>query len=129
MAHTYARILWNIIEGGRQPKKAVAALHDILLQHGRAELLPHIARAFARIAAREEQKNAFTLTVAREKDRREALSGAKEVLGELGVKPSEVTARVDDSIIGGWRLEGRERLVDASFKKHLLALYNRATQS
>ena len=36
--------------------------------------------------------------------------------------------RVDDSLIGGWRLEGRERLIDASYKELLLSIYNRATQ-
>ena len=40
----------------------------------------------------------------------------------------DVDVALDDSLIGGWRLEGRGNLVDASFKKSLLDMYNRTTQ-
>jgi F0F1-type ATP synthase delta subunit len=80
-----------------------------------------------RIAARERAKNAVTLTLARAKDERAAQSAVKGLLKEMGVSPKDIAVQLDESLIGGWRLEGRERLVDASFKKDLLSLYNRVT--
>jgi F0F1-type ATP synthase delta subunit len=127
MESSYAQALWKVIAGGMTPKKAVDSLHESLAARGRTALMPRIARAFARIAEREEGKSGVTLSVAREKDERKAKSAAKEALENLGVKPADVSVAVDDSLIGGWRLEGRETLVDASFKKQLLDLYARAT--
>ena len=52
----------------------------------------------------------------------------KDLLKDMGADTHEVETKVDTSLIGGWRLEGRENLVDASFKKHLLTVYNRVTK-
>ena len=73
-------------------------------------------------------KNGITLTVAREKDERSAKSAVKDVLADMNASTKDVSVKVDESLIGGWRLEGREMLVDASWKKSLLSIYNRATQ-
>jgi F0F1-type ATP synthase delta subunit len=127
MEHSYAQALWQLIERGMTPKKAVDSLRDSLAASGRLALLPRIGRAFARIAARNEGKNGVVLSVAREKDERKAKAAAKELLQEMGVSPSEVTVVTDESLIGGWRLEGRERVADASYKRQLLDIYSRAT--
>lgn len=127
MEQAYAQALWKMVEEGVEPKEAVAKLREVLARHGRETLLPRIGRAFARIAARERAKSAVVLSVAREKDARNAKQEAAGVLRELAAGAEDVEIRVDDSLIGGWRLEGRERLVDASYKKSLLSIYNRAT--
>ena len=128
MDKTYAHILWQLVEKGMQPKKAVRSLFEVLSKHGRTSLMPHIARAFSRIAQREGDKNTLVLTIAQEKDRRTATAHAKDTIHDTGVNSKDVDVRIDASLIGGWRLEGKERLIDASFKKYLLSLYNRATQ-
>jgi F0F1-type ATP synthase delta subunit len=129
MHETYAQALWQMIERGTKPKDAIAKLRANLALQAREALLPKIAKAFVRIAQRFEAQNGLVLTVAREKDERAALREAKQLLSEMDVESKGVTTSVDDSIIGGWRLEGRGLLLDASFKKYLLSLYNRATQS
>jgi len=108
------------------PKKAVDALHESLVVRGRQALMPRIAGAFSRIAARDQGRNGIVLSIAHESDERKAMREAKEVLSEMGASASDVSVNVDDSLIGGWRLEGREMLVDASFKKSLLEMYNRS---
>jgi F0F1-type ATP synthase delta subunit len=116
-----------MIESGSTPSKAVHALRDALKAHGRESLLPRVARAFQRLSAREEAKTSVTLTVAREHDERSAAKAAREILAQHGIEAGDLKTRVDDTIIGGWRLEGREILVDASYKQQLLDLYNRVT--
>ena len=127
MEHAYAEALMKLIEGGMQPKKAVRSLAESLQRAGRLALLPKICRAFARLTERTAAKQTVTLSVAREKDIRKALTQAKDALKQLGTKSGDVVSRVDDTLIGGWRLEGRERLVDTSWKKDLLSIYNRST--
>lgn len=128
MQEAYAQALWKLIRS-KNPKEAVHALHEMLVRLGRASLLPKIGRVFARIAERDRARNDVVLRVAREKDERTAHKAIKEILAEMKVDSKDVATRVDDTLIGGWRLEGREHLVDSSFKKHLLSIYNRATQS
>ena len=128
MENAYAQALWQLVEKGMQPSKAIAALREALEKSGRVSLLPRIGRAFARLGARDERKNGLVLSVAREKDAHRAERAAKEYLKVMNTD-ADLRIVVDDSLIGGWRLEGREVLVDASFKKQLLDIYQRATRT
>ena len=129
MEEAYAQALWEIVEKGKDPRGAVRALHASLVMNGREGLMPRIARMFARLAARKEQVDSVVLTVAHEGDVRRAEREAGDAIRAVGVELSRVAVKTDGLLIGGWRLEGRETLVDASFRKQLLALYNRATKS
>lgn len=126
MEQAYAQALWQMVERGTAPSKAVHALAAMLKEHGREALLPRIARAFERLAQREARKDDVVLTVAREKDLAHAKKEVKEVLSSLGIESSDLKTQVDDSLIGGWRLEGKEHLVDASYKQQLLNIFNSA---
>lgn len=126
--YAYAKALQRAVESGKTPKAAVTALHEILTRRGRTALLPRIARAFTRIAAREHGKNTLMLSVAGT-HATHAKKEAKEVLATLNMDTDDIETVTDESLIGGWRLEGKEYLVDASFKKHLLSIYNRAISS
>jgi F0F1-type ATP synthase delta subunit len=128
MEQAYAQALWQMVEKGKTPQEAVGALKKLLDVRGRAALLPRIAKAFRRLAAREAGRNNFTLTVAREKDAKSALRAVEKVLTELKIADVDVCEVVDESLIGGWRLEGRGVLIDNSWKKALLSIYNRVTQ-
>ncbi|OGG59697.1 hypothetical protein A3C86_01910 [Candidatus Kaiserbacteria bacterium RIFCSPHIGHO2_02_FULL_49_16] len=128
MDKAYAKALWNILEGGAKPKGALNTLHESLKARGRLGLLPKIARAFALIAARAEAKNVVVLKVARKSDSRRALNEAGELLKDAGVRPSDVKIDIQENLIGGWRLEGRERLHDASHKAQLMDIYERVSE-
>jgi F0F1-type ATP synthase delta subunit len=71
----------------------------------------------------------MVLTVARSADEGRFAKKAKQVLEEMGMKVADLKTQVDDALIGGWRLEGRETLVDHSYKSQLLSMYNRATNA
>lgn len=132
MEQQYAQALWQMVEGGITPHKAVASLKEVLERHGRLALLTRIGRAFARLAEKEGNKNTMVLTIAREKDERHARGRVKETLAEIGADDQPALAglktQVDDSIIGGWRLEGRGMLVDNSYKSTLLQIYHKVTK-
>lgn len=126
METAYAQALWKMISGGETPKKVIASLYETLKRHRREALLPRIARAFRRLAMQARARDMLTLSIADEHATR-AKKEAKEILEMMHVDLSEVEVRTDPTLIGGWRLEGREHLYDASYKKFLLDVYNRAT--
>ena len=128
MEKMYAQALWQLVSNGMDAKQAVHAIHARLEKEGRAILMPRVGRAFARIAERESRKTDFTLTVAREEDLAHAKKDMKALTGDLGIDVDSLKTQVDDTLIGGWRLEGNEKLVDASYKKQLLDLYNSVTR-
>lgn len=118
MEQAYAQALWKAVEGGKSPKEAVHAVHAMLVRQGRVGLMPRIERALKRIAAREAAARP-KLFVAREKD-------AKLALEKSGLDESDVF--IDESLIGGWRLESLDKLVDNSYKSRLLEIYSSVTE-
>ena len=128
MERVYAEALWGMVEKGKAAHEAVAALKKMLEARGRTALLPRIGRAFQRLAAKEANKNTCTLTVACQKDAQQAVKEVEKVLTDLRIGETDVHEIVDESLIGGWRLEGRGILIDTSWKNSLLSIYNRVTQ-
>ena len=86
--------------------------------------MPRIAKAFERLAAREEARAKITLTIANQQDEQRA---RQEASGGSDLPKQRIEVEVNPTLIGGWRLEGQESLIDASYKKHLLAIYTAAT--
>ena len=127
MHELYAQALWEMVNEGKQPHDAVALLRKNLEAKGRSALMPKIAKAFERLAAKEARKNNVVLTIARQKDAHAAATAAKRMLEHNGLQEVTMEQKVDESLIGGWRLEGRGILVDHSWKKELLEIFERAT--
>ncbi len=120
MEQSYAHALMRLVENGKSPKDAVASIVKVLHSRGRDSLLSRVGRAFERLASRSALRGVTRITVARAED----AARAREVAGV-----SEASVRIDDSLIGGWRIEKSDTLLDASYKKHLLQMYNRATRA
>jgi F0F1-type ATP synthase delta subunit len=123
METAYAQALWNTVEKGIDPKKALAALYEKVIREGRGALLPRIARAFARIAQQSDNRTRTTVTIA--DPAHEALA-RREVTHTHG-DAKDIRVVIDPTLIGGWRLESGEQLTDASYKKQLLNIYRTVT--
>ena len=118
MEKAYAQALWELIQKGEKPKEAVTKIHTALASRGRASLMPAIGRAFERLAQRGAQKNRSVLVVARKGDEAKARK-------ESGATDAEL--KVDESLIGGWKLFDKGQLIDESWKSALLSIYHNAT--
>ncbi len=116
----YAHALVRLIAGGETPHKAVQKTHELLKTQKREHMFPHIARAFTRLMRIEQLKNRTVLTVAHSKDESRARK-------ESGAKDAELL--LDETLIGGWRLEAQGMLQDASWKHHLLNIYKNTTRT
>lgn len=120
MEKAYAQALWELIQKGEKPKEAVAKIQTALSEKGRAALMPAVGRAFERLAAREALKNRSVLVVARASDEAKARR-------ESGAKDAEI--RVDESIIGGWKLFDKGQMTDESWKSALVSIYQASTRT
>lgn len=109
----------RLIEQGTSPKDAVGAVTKALRARGREALVPRVGRAFERLATRAVERTQTRIMVARTEDAVHAQKAA-------GVSHAKVT--VDESLIGGWRIEKEGMLSDDSYKRHLLDIYHRATR-
>ncbi|MEK7509736.1 MAG: F0F1 ATP synthase subunit delta [Patescibacteria group bacterium] len=116
----YAHAILHMIKKGETPREAITRMHKALEAKGRVGLMPHIARAFRRLALKDANKSRSLLTVARVKDEQAAreASGARDA--ELAVDPT---------LIGGWTFEDKGTLTDASWKSSLLSIYRAATRT
>lgn len=110
----------RLIEKGDKPTEAVKKLHALLEKDGRTSLFPSIGRAFERLAAKTHAREKETLIVARKHDEAKARK-------ESGAKDADLV--IDEALIGGWRLEAGETLQDASWKNHLLNIYQNTTSA
>lgn len=122
LAQDYARALWRHLEKGAAPASAAKSLHALMKSRGHISLAPKVARAFRTLTDSVREKKTMRLYVGNSAD-------SKAALRECGVVEQEVETRVDDTLIGGWKLVGRGRIVDASYKRQLLAMYQRITNS
>lgn len=128
MEASYAQALWNIIQKGTSAETALKEFDATLTAAGRKNLWPKIAFAFRRLAEREATKSTLVLTIADSKHEAQSLKDARDAIAKLGLDASKIAVNIDTSLIGGWRLEGQEVLLDASYKKDLLTIYQAATK-
>lgn len=86
---------------------------------GHVSLLPQVARILARLPHKEEG----TLTVARKGDVKKFQSRVEQV----GGKSDGVRVVVDPSIVGGYIAQKGATLLDASYRRALVAIYQNVT--
>jgi F0F1-type ATP synthase delta subunit len=116
MEKLYAQVLWRILDNGMDHAHAVSSLAKVLKRDGRMALMPKIAKAFRRIAQAQAAKSP-RIFVARSAE----ITHAQKASGH-----PNASVTVDETLIGGWRLESAESIIDRSFKKYLLDIYNAA---
>lgn len=120
----YAKATYQAIEEGLSVQKAFAQLDVLLKKKGHTKLKAGILRALLSHTNRQQTSDAPTVTLAREKfwDKyRHEVARALEGLGVEG-KPTIVE---DTNIVGGYRVEYKDKLLDNTYKDKLLALYRK----
>lgn len=86
---------------------------------GYAPLLPRILSEYERINVTSEEKNVHVTMVKKHP--------YKELLASHGIE-GEAELTIDETLIGGYRIETESKLIDASYKNALLKLYHSITK-
>ena len=93
----------------------------VMTDNGRLPLVADMQAAYAQLAAVEEQILTVEVTTAVELDDSQ-LEGLRKRISEAVGQTAELTATVDERIIGGFVLRARGVLVDASVRRRLSEL-------
>lgn len=117
---SYALAITKAIKEGFDPTTAVKNFIEVLKRRGTLKLLPKVILQLEQIENRE-RAHLPTLSVANNSDFNAALKNS-------GVKESDVTKNIDETLIGGYKLEQNGKLTDTSHKKSLLELYYKITK-
>jgi F0F1-type ATP synthase delta subunit len=122
MEKTYAKVLWKLShQEGADLDALVTRLIEQLQTRGRMKLLPRILRELKKLEESSTESSAL-IEVATGKDALEALAFVKE-LGLPGIKD----AKVNPSLISGWRVRANGGLTDRSGKRALIDIYRSIT--
>ncbi len=119
----YADALIAMTERGANPKEAVAAFKRYAEARGMHGVMARLPAILDRRESAHKRRHEVAVSVAHERDAAHAKREAAEQMKELGVDTHAVHVRLDDTLIGGWRMEAHNTLIDNSFKKHLMSLY------
>jgi F-type H+-transporting ATPase subunit delta len=112
------RVLESMTAGGDE---LVSNFLNVLISHGRLELLVDAAEAFADRYRREQRELAVSLTTAVPIDDAQA-EGLRQKLESATGQTVTIRRTVDPSIVGGVVLRVRDLLVDASVRRRLEGL-------
>ena len=126
-AQQYAAALVHMVQKGATPHAAVQSLAHYLELRGMKNIYKRLPAFLSRLEAAHKGKNDVVLSVAQAHAGAHAKKEAQEHLASFGIEAHDVHVREDESLIGGWRLQGRGLVVDNSFKKHLLSFYEKLT--
>lgn len=117
----YTDALLRMVMNGTTSTQAVKSLFLHLKARGKQGMLRSIKSHLTRKGMALAHKEEAVLEIARVKDVEYAKKEATTYWDNRTI--SMPIVRIDESLIGGWRLIGGGTLVDNSFKKHLLEFY------
>jgi len=123
-ARAYAHALLRATEGvsDEEGERIVERLLGLLPRRGHRELLPRIVREYERLARAFARRDKPVMRVARAGEGAALRSRAARHLQSWGAKDTP-TEEVDETLVGGYRLEYRGNVADASYKRMLIDLY------
>lgn len=109
-------------EAGEIVKRFIA----LVRRAGHIRLLPKIVAAYERLQKIREKRSGAIVSIAKEQDAQIYDRAIKEAVGELRVSSETITLRTDETLIGGYRVTTRDKMIDRSFKRSLSTIYHRA---
>jgi F0F1-type ATP synthase delta subunit len=117
----YTEAMLALIGEGKKEADLLSSLFAVLTKKGHERLYPKILRTLLTRLERDAVRTSAQVTLARDEDASRFKKEIHEALLRLDTKDS--TVKIDPTIIGGYIAEAKEKRIDASYKKSLLALY------
>ncbi|OHA83419.1 MAG: hypothetical protein A2937_03815 [Candidatus Yonathbacteria bacterium RIFCSPLOWO2_01_FULL_47_33b] len=129
-ASWYAEALAGALVGKneKEAEKVVARFYEVIKAHGHTGLLPFIPAELEKIEARAQAHREATLVTADAKSRTK-WSHAYDHYYRETLLPLDATRKdvIDETIIGGYQIRTKDLLVDSSYKRSLIELYQKIT--
>lgn len=125
-ASWYAEALLGAL-AGKNEKEAGAVIgrfYEVIKAHGHVGLLPLIPAELEKIETRDKARREATLVTADTKSCTKWVH-AYDHYEKEGLLPQDTTRCdvVDETIIGGYQIRTKDLLIDSSYKRSLIELY------
>lgn len=129
IAQAYAHALYTLTQDdhGRNEQSTFENFVALLKKKGHIKLLPNILTSFEALLNSKRDETTLVMTCARKKDFAKFRAEFKEHFTHQDTDTSFTEEIIDNSIIGGFIIKRGDIVVDASYKKKLLTLYQSAT--
>ena len=121
-AENYAKALISAAKTEKDTDALLAHFLDVLKKRGVLGLLPKILTILEHAINRDKSQKA-TLVLARDSDKDKILEAVGDDFGKISTLKEDLNIKIDESIIGGYRLETSGDLIDESYKSRLLSIY------
>jgi len=128
LAESYAKAMYEVIEGGVSTPKAFERLDAVLVRRGHQKLKGPIVRTLSRYAKQKAVSDAPVVTVAIEssvKQFAKEIANAQKSFDATG----EPTVFTDERQVGGFTFQYKGKYLDRSYKGKLVKLYRNITTS
>ncbi len=128
MKKHYINAVVELLLQGNDPDAVLMNLKKVLQQKGHDALYAEILKGVETELSLQENKERPAIFVATEKD---SVTFKKEIgaeLSRLDAKASDATVTVDASLIGGFLITHKGKLINRSYKQQLLSLYRSITK-
>jgi F0F1-type ATP synthase delta subunit len=127
MKQAYITAIVKTLLEGKEVESVLKSTKQLLAKKGHECLWPAILQGTLRELEKSGQDNVPQVTVA--KDTKEQSSKILEALKTLGLEADATyDVSVDDSLIGGFIVRYKDRMIDASYKRALVDLYRNVTK-
>ncbi len=122
LINRYSALITNALRNGA-PKDFVQKLVIYMKAHGHLSILPAVVRRVERTGAAAP---AALVTVANATDAAALAPKIASALSTLGVE-GDYALSVDQNIVGGYSVVARHKVIDQTYRKALVDLYQRIT--
>lgn len=127
MKQAYITALVNTLLEGKEVDAVLASTKQLLTKKGHERLWPAVLHGALRELEKRGRADVPQVTLAKEIEEKSVK--ISEALKALGVEAGAAyDVSVDDSLIGGFIVRYKDRMIDASYKRALVDLYRKVTK-
>jgi len=126
MKKAYVTALVESVLAGKPVEEVLRELKALLVRRGHERLWSQVLKAAQRELEVKERRDTPELTLAKAGVVDESAIAA--ALKALGAATADYTTTVDETLVGGFTLRVRGLLLDKSYKRALLKLYEQITK-
>ena len=126
MKQAYITALTEALLNTKDIDGALSSTHALLIKKGHVRLWPSVLKGV--VAALEKKEVDDTPRVIVAKESAKSSEALQKALAALAVTNKPEKMEVDSSLIGGFVVQYKDKMVDGSYKRALIDLYRKVTK-
>ncbi len=123
MKKHYIKAMASLLTSGQSVDVVLAKLEALLKEKGHLSIHKDILEGLLVELSQETASSAAVVSIARESDAKKLENAIHHALLKLGDKNATMKLVVDETLIGGFKINHQGKAIDASYKNRLLELY------